>query len=62
MVTGYRREDQFVPKKYTDSAYRHTLQLIKEINDRDGAYSVSFSHSTVLAASLGNELLIVNFK
>lgn len=38
------------------------FKLIKEINDRDGAYSVSFSHSTVLAASLGNELLIVNFK
>lgn len=35
LVTGYRREDQFVPKKYVDSAYRHTLQFIKEI-DTDG--------------------------
>jgi DNA polymerase-3 subunit alpha len=33
LVTGYRRQDQFVPKKYSDSAYRHTLQLIKEIDD-----------------------------
>jgi len=33
LVTGYRREDQFVPKKYIDSAYRHTLQLITEIDD-----------------------------
>lgn len=32
LVTGYRREDQFVPKKYMDSAYRHTLQLITEID------------------------------
>lgn len=32
LVTGYRREDQFIPKKYTDSAYRHTLQLITEVN------------------------------
>jgi DNA polymerase-3 subunit alpha len=33
LVTGYRREDQFVPKKYIDSAYRHTLQLIKDIDE-----------------------------
>ena len=32
LVTGYRRDDQFVPKKYKDSAYKHSLQLIKEIN------------------------------
>jgi len=32
LVTGYRRGDQFVPKKYSDSAFRHTLQLIKEID------------------------------
>lgn len=35
LITGYRREDQFVPKKYVDSAYRHTLQLITDI-DADG--------------------------
>lgn len=35
LITGYRRDDQFVPKKYIDSAYRHTLQLIKDI-DKDG--------------------------
>ena len=32
LVTGYRRDDQFIPKKYKDSAYKHSLQLIKEIN------------------------------
>lgn len=34
LVTGYRREAQFVPKKYIDSAYRHTLQLITEIDEK----------------------------
>lgn len=33
LITGYRREEQFVPKKYADSAYRHTLQLINSIDD-----------------------------
>lgn len=33
LVTGYRRGDQYVPKKYVDSAYRHTLQLITEIDE-----------------------------
>lgn len=33
LVTGYRREEQFVPKKYVDSAYRHTLQLITDIDE-----------------------------
>ena len=28
LVTGYRRDDQFVPKKYKDSVYQHSLQLI----------------------------------
>jgi len=32
LVTGYRRGEQFIPKKYNDSAYRHTLQLIQEID------------------------------
>lgn len=35
LITGFRREDKFIPKKYIDSAYRHTLQLIKDI-DTDG--------------------------
>jgi len=34
LVTGYRRDDQFIPKKYIDSAYRHTLQLVKDIDDK----------------------------
>ena len=32
LITGYRRGDQFVPKKYVDSAYRHTLQLITDVD------------------------------
>ena len=31
LVTGYRREDQFVPKKYKDTVYNHTVQLITEV-------------------------------
>ena len=34
LVTGYRRGDQFVPQKYIDSAYRHTLQLITDIDEQ----------------------------
>ena len=33
LVTGYRREDQFIPKKYSDSIYKHTVQLITDIYD-----------------------------
>ena len=33
LLTGYRRGDRFVPKKYGDSIYRHTVQLIKEIDE-----------------------------
>lgn len=36
LITGYRREDQFIPKKYVDSAYRHTIQLITEVG-KDGS-------------------------
>ena len=35
LVTGYRRDEQFVPKKYKDSVYKHSLQLIREINGKD---------------------------
>lgn len=33
LITGYRRDEQFVPKKYGDSIFKHTVQLIKSIND-----------------------------
>lgn len=33
LVTGFRRGDTFIPKKYVDSAFRHTLQLITEVSD-----------------------------
>ena len=32
LITGYRRGEQFIPKKYNDSAYIHTLQLITDID------------------------------
>ena len=35
LVTGYRREDQFIPKKYRDSIYQHSLQLIVDIKDTE---------------------------
>jgi DNA polymerase-3 subunit alpha len=33
LVTGFRRGDSYVPKKYADSAYRHTVQLITSIDE-----------------------------
>ena len=36
MVTGYRREDQFIPKKYSDSIYKHTVQIIEEVLEDGG--------------------------
>lgn len=39
MVTGFRRGEQFIPRKYKDSIYRHTIQLIKDISD-DGTLSL----------------------
>ena len=32
-VTGFRRNDNFYPKRYKNSIYQHTVQLIKEIKD-----------------------------
>ena len=39
LITGYRRDDQFVAKKYNDSIYRHSIQLISSIND-DGTLNL----------------------
>lgn len=33
LITGYRRDTQFVPRKYSDSLYKHSVQLIKSIDD-----------------------------
>lgn len=33
LVTGFRREEQFVPRKYNDSIFKHSLQLITNVND-----------------------------
>ena len=34
LVTGVRMEDQFIPRKYSDSIYKHTVQLIKDIDEK----------------------------
>lgn len=36
LVSGYRREDEFVAKKYAKSIYQHTVCLIEKINE-DGS-------------------------
>ena len=36
LITGYRREEQFVPKKYNDSIYTHSVQFIEKLNE-DGS-------------------------
>lgn len=33
LVTGFRRGDQFKPKKYSNSIYKHTVQMIERIED-----------------------------
>ena len=33
MITGFRRGDQFKPKKYKNSIYQHSVQKINEIDD-----------------------------
>lgn len=33
LVTGFRRDEQFIPRKYTDSIFKHSLQLITAINE-----------------------------
>lgn len=33
MITGYRRGDQFAPKKYKNSIYQHTVQKILDIDE-----------------------------
>lgn len=39
MITGYRRDEQFIPKKYSDSIFKHSVQLIKDI-DEEGILSL----------------------
>ena len=33
LVTGFRRDQQFVPRVYKDSVYNHSLQLISGIDE-----------------------------
>ena len=39
LITGYRRDEQFIPKKYSDSIFKHSVQLIKDI-DEEGILSL----------------------
>ena len=36
MVTGFRRGQQFKPKKYKNSIYQHTIQKILNIEENGG--------------------------
>lgn len=39
LITGFRSGEQFIPRKYSNSIYKHTVQLIKGI-DNDGILSL----------------------
>ena len=41
ILTGIRRGDRFIPKKYADSVYKHTLTLITDIKE-DGTLSMQY--------------------
>ena len=36
LITGFRRGENFVPRQYKDSIFKHSVQMIKDIND-DGS-------------------------
>ena len=33
MITGIRRGDQFIPKRYKNSQYQNMIELITKVND-----------------------------
>ena len=33
LISGIRRDDQFYPVIYTDTIYKHTINLIKKVNN-----------------------------
>jgi len=33
LVVGYRQDNLFIPKRYTNSVYQHSIMLIKEVSD-----------------------------
>lgn len=35
IITGFRRDEQFVPRVYKDSIFNHSVQLIKEITEKN---------------------------
>ena len=39
MICGFRREDQFVAKKYTETVWKHTCGLITDVT-KDGQLTV----------------------
>lgn len=38
LITGYRSEDRFIPKKYNDSIFKHTVQLINYIDEEGNLF------------------------
>lgn len=34
LLTGFRRGNQFIPRKYKDSVYQHTIALIHDVDDQ----------------------------
>ena len=33
LITGFRRENNFIPKTYKNSVYRHTVALINDVDE-----------------------------
>lgn len=46
LITGFRRGNQFIPRTYKDSIYKHTVALIKEI-DHEGNLSLQTERTMV---------------
>lgn len=53
MVTGFRRGEQWVSKKYKDSAYTHAVQLIENI-DENGKLTLKTERTEVDSVDVGN--------
>jgi DNA polymerase-3 subunit alpha len=46
IVSGYRRDDQFRPLVYSDTIYKHTVNLIKEVHE-DGSLLIQSERTKV---------------
>ena len=54
VITGYRREGQFVAKKYNDSIYKHTVALVVNVNE-DGTLDLQNERSQEGSAEDGTQ-------